>query len=99
MMCQGSNFRRRGGERQRGRCFAAIEWHDGLRQHRKTKMTAWQQAIRSLDAIGLSDKKRVISTFRVVRAFTEGGLFLTVHADTIILQTRRYLLWAAKSGV
>ena len=77
MMCQGSNFRRRGGERQRGRCFSAIEWHDGLRQCRKTKMTAWQKAIRSLSlgAMGLSDRMWVISTLRVFCPVTGGGLF------------------------
>ena len=98
MMCQGSNFRRRGGERQRGRCFAAIEWPNALRQHRKTKMTAWQQAIRSLDAIGLSDKKRVISTLRVVCPIAGGRLFLAIYKKIVRLQSWRYLLRVAKSG-
>ena len=61
-------------------------------------MTAWQQAIRSLDAIGLSDKKRVISTLRVVSPIAGGRLFLAIYKKIVRLQSWRYLLRVAKSG-
>lgn len=62
-------------------------------------MTAWQYAIRSSGIIKAPDKRWVNSTLQVLCLSTRDRLFLTNYVSIIALQTWRYLLRVANSGL